>query len=229
MSNYWDSCELYLDGPKIADNKPLSQCNNCNTSLHLHEYFFVCDSCGSVHHDVFYDASEYCRRANLYKKANYFRMFLWKITGHTYMKKHHYEVIRPLFANRKTKTVSLKDIRDKLKENSLVQKYYRYVPEIYYFLNKIPPNTIKQKDMFDCIEKYKQLVNHEKESQIKLPNSKRFFISYFLAPHYPFLNVFVCQVYPSLYYNTVIKLFQTVPVNFKNKEAYRPLPNIKGA
>jgi len=204
--NNWEICRFYLDGEKEVIDKART-CICCGCDLFLNDYFYVCEECGAVHDAVFYDAGELCKRANMYKKANYFRLFLGKITGNTYMKKYHYNIIAPLFTNRKTKSISLKEIREKLKEHSLVQKYYRYVPEIYYHLNALPPKVIKQADLIDCYEKYKRLVNYERDTKERLPNSKRFFIHWYLSPRYPFLNTFVDGVYPKVYYKTVKKLF----------------------
>jgi len=141
----------------------------------------VCKKCGNL--NGFLTLEERIENnvsyINMYKKETYFYMFLRKIQGLTALRKQHQEHIKELFQNHK-KPVTTGTIRKTLTKNKLIQKYFRYVPEIWYLLNDERPMLIKPHIENTMISIYREIVNYEKKNKLNLRSSKRHFIHYCL-------------------------------------------------
>ena len=119
-----------------------------------------------------------------------------KIQGLTYIKRHHEELIVSLFKHVKKPILPI-DIRSVLRRNGLTQKYFRYVPEIYYLLNELQPVCLTQQQSLKMHDLYKKITNYEKYQRVKLPSSKRYFIHYYLGKSY--YDVFLPKTIPIMY------------------------------
>jgi hypothetical protein len=173
-----------------SDKKDVEYCENCKCNKIFVEYYFVCEKCGECDAKMYFEKT-FNKKVYYYNKLSYFVNFLLKIQGLGKFDKKKSEFIRGLIPEQ-DKIISLRKIRRVLLKNNISLKYLRYVPDIYYHVNKISPNTIKQRHMLRMINDYKKVIQYEKSTRIKLPTSKRYFAYRFLEKYnYEHLLVFL--------------------------------------
>ena len=204
MVKFNEYYKLQYEKDHICENEKICE---CGCEFQTIENQIICTNCGITKGYTFINFGEIIKKKYMYNKCQYFALFLQRIQGFGNFNEKRYETkLKEMFGTIKRK-ITKDEIKEILWKHKMSKPLLRYLPDIYYYVTGEKPTQLPQQIAMKMIDRYRQVIQHEKYTKIKLPSAKKYF-SYRFIKELPseyhtllfFMNPINCsKVYDEIY------------------------------